>query len=182
MAAKFTDGAHIVLTTDYSTAEVPEGAYRRLPQPALFANGGGTMLLLLAWVLIQVNADLGDQVLLIQPSSPFRTEATGWTVVGIPLYSPRFGNRHSVCSAEEYPARWSPSYQIIPGKPLPARRQDLPPAYRPDGGYYRSTARQIFSGSWGDMGVVSSDPNECLSIDTEDDWTEAERLVREEDQ
>ena len=206
MAAKFAPPERIIVSTDYKClvqadnvgthdvsvildgpTPVPWfvniGRCRIVVQPRLCASGGGSMLALMTHAILEVGAEANDVVLLLQPTSPFRTEATGRRVLQF-AYAGSWGDAggidcDSACSAMPYPTTWHPRYAIGTGGEWnpPKRRQDLAHAYRPDGGYYATTIRQLLTGSWGRMGWVESYPDESLTIDTPEDWAEAERRM-----
>ena len=186
MAAKFAPPERIVISTDYDYQTLRDlrlifGTVIR--QPDLCASGGGSMIALMIHAMLTAGADVEDVVLLLQPTSPFRTEATGRRVLQfahVGSWRDSGGiDCDSACSAMPYPTTWHPRYAIGPDGTWnpPKRRQDLAHAYRPDGGYYATTIRQLLTGSWGRMGWVESYPDESLTIDTPEDWAEAERRM-----
>jgi CMP-N,N'-diacetyllegionaminic acid synthase len=171
-------GGSTVLTTDFPVemsraAGYSAGRDRWILRPALLATDDAPMLAVLIHALAEVGAGPADTVCLLQPTSPFRTAAT----VKRAIKQQQYIDTDSACSAMYYPATWHPSYQLGQGKPLPTSRQTLPLAYRPDGGAYVSSMRQILTGSWGRMAWVESPASESLTIDTEQDWAEAVRRL-----
>lgn len=127
-----------------------------------------------------------DGLMLLQPTSPFRTGAT------IRAGAERFASLGagpavvSVSPAEAHPA-WTflqEGERIRPAcgwDSLTLRSQDLPPAYRLNGAVYVATpaqlrATQSFFAE--DMNaLVMPDPEESEDIDTPQDWARAEQLV-----
>jgi CMP-N-acetylneuraminic acid synthetase len=177
MAEKFAPADRRILVTD-SGPIGQAGIYRGVQQPRLCAEGGGTMLALMLYAMIEVRAAAEDWVMLLQPTSPFRTEAKGRELMD--EFQDRAGDYGSICTAMPYPNKWHPQYQLGMGLSLPATRQELDLVARPDGGYYLTTVEQLYRcDGWGAMGFICSTPVEQLTIDGPDDWAEAEKRIRE---
>jgi CMP-N,N'-diacetyllegionaminic acid synthase len=166
-------GGRVVVTTDYEPLALPYIQANVIPRPALLCTADAPMLAVLIHALAEVGAGPADTVCLLQPTSPFRTVAT----VKRAIKQQQYIDTDSACSAMYYPATWHPAYQLGQDQPLPTTRQSLTPAYRPDGGAYVSSVRQILTGSWGRMGWVESPAGESLTIDTEQDWQEMVRRM-----
>lgn len=165
----------VVVTTDYpfeARGAIPSEVLRR--PPILCTAGAGMMAVLIHALTARETPEPDDLVCLLQPTSPFRTPDT----VSRCLSALEGSSWDSGCTAQEVPTRWHPRYILGGDDPLPATRQSLTPVYRPDGGCYVSTVRQILTGSWGSMGWIVSPAHESLSIDTPEDWAEAERRIR----
>ena len=125
-------------------------------------------------------------VVLLQPTSPLRRASHVRDAVGLL----RSTNADSVVTVVEVPRHLSPYYvmrietgRLVPFLPEGARitrRQDALPAYSRDGTAYvcwRSTIER-FGTLYGERcQPLVIDAAESLSIDTPDDWAEAERRV-----
>lgn len=178
VAEAVTNWRPIVLASDYTPVELRDVPEVLVPevlvvsQPAACVAGQGSMLELLRAVLCAVPTIApDDDIILLQPTSPLRTAAT--VEAAVRRYYQRLGQRcDTVCTAMRIPDRWHPAYVLSEGMTLPALRQDLSPAYRPDGGAYVTSARQIRTGVWGRIGYLVSPVGESLSIDTPTDWAE----------
>ena len=133
-----------------------------------------------------------DVVLLLQPTSPLRTNAhlraaldlieqTGAdsvvSVVEIPAhYSPDYACR---IGADGVLWRWHPEGFALDNGPV--RRQECEKAYSRDGTVYAIRRETIERGSlYGDKCVpLIIPPHESCNIDTEEDWQRAEAMMRE---
>lgn len=176
IAEKFAQIEQRILVVDAPKCFNSPVAYV-IAQPRLCAEGGGSMLALMLYAMIEVRAEAEDWVMLLQPTSPFRTEATGRELME--QFQLRAGDYDSICTAMPYPDKWNPAYRLSKWDTLPVRRQQLPGAMRPDGGYYLTTVEHLYEcDGWGDMGWIESPAAEQLSIDTPEDWAEAERRVK----
>ena len=126
-----------------------------------------------------------DGLLLLQPTSPFRTAHTIQT--GIKLFK-KYGDRPVVAfsPAESHPM-WC--YRVaddtirpfINGIDQPGRSQDLPPAYVINGELYLATPAYLrahfrFLGN-DTLPLVIDDKREALDIDTEWDWLMADNML-----
>lgn len=124
-----------------------------------------------------------DAVLLLQPTSPFRTADTIRRAVA--LF--RRGGGRSVVSVAEAPVHpyWCHRLKddgsiepYCPGR-HPSRRQDLPPAYCYDGSIYLVSTRSFLrrgSFSGGPTAALVVPSEEAVDIDEPSDWAEAEAL------
>jgi CMP-N,N'-diacetyllegionaminic acid synthase len=129
-----------------------------------------------------------DAVLLLQPTSPFRSPAT--VRRALEVYSTSGGESVlSVTPAREHPYhhyRLSPDGSMAPfipyeeHSPHNARRQDLEPVYKLDGSIYLASVellkkeRTLFSPR---PRTVITGPEESLDLDTPLDWEIAECLA-----
>ena len=125
-----------------------------------------------------------DGVMLLQPTSPYRTKAT--IERGIALFAHSgFKPVVAISLASSHPM-WC--FSIDNGKLLPiseeglhTRSQDLPPAYAVNGSFYLTTPDHLrssrsFYGS--DMvPLIIDSPIESLDIDTEFDWKIAQTFL-----
>ncbi len=130
---------------------------------------------------------LVDALMLLQPTSPFRTRETIGR--GIDLFYA--GGRRPVVAVAKAPAHPDRCYRIERGSLRPftgagrreTRTQDLEPAYAVNGALYviaPGDLRKRRSFYRGDMRpLVLEDPAEALDIDTEWDWRIAEALVEQ---
>jgi len=127
-----------------------------------------------------------DIIVLLQPTSPLRRSDHIRDAVSLL----RESNADSVVTVVELPRHLSPDYvmRIDEGRLQPflpdgarvTRRQDARPAYSRDGTVYafRRATLEKFSGIYGeDCRPLLIDARESLSIDTQDDWDEAERVL-----
>lgn len=176
--------ARIVVSTDYRRDELGPVSMRAtiLNRPKLLAGPDAPMLAVMGHVLAEVDAVPSDAVCVLQPSSPFRSAATVLRAVKSQsmAHHPMRGELDAVCTAMRYPSKWHPDYELRVDKPMPSSRHDLREAFRPDGGAYVADVVNIVRRkSWGRMDWVVSPACESLSIDTPEDWSEAERRIRE---
>lgn len=127
-----------------------------------------------------------DIVVLLQPTSPLRRPDHIRDAVNLL----RETNADSVVTVVEVPRHLSPDYvmRIDQGRLKPflqdglriTRRQDARPAYSRDGTVYafRRSTLERFGSIYGDeCRPLIIDARESLSIDTLDDWNEAERVL-----
>jgi len=131
-----------------------------------------------------------EVVVLLQPTSPLRRASHVRDAVGLL----RSTGADSVVTVVEVPRHLSPDYvmridegRLVPFLPEGARvmrRQDARPAYSRDGTVYacwRSTIERDGSLYGSRCHPLVIDVTESLSIDTPDDWHEAERRLRQRD-
>ena len=121
-------------------------------------------------------------MLLLQPTSPFRSAAT--IRKAVQLFKKSGGaSVVSVSPAQEHPY-WS--YRVEKGvlKPFfaakPTRRQELPPAFALNGSIYAASLKTLsLRRSLRSAKTVAllAPENETLDIDTIDDWKEAEKIL-----
>ena len=126
-----------------------------------------------------------DGLLLLQPTSPFRSHET--VLKGIELYSANPGYAViGVSPAESHPM-WC--FRIQEGSMQPffehegmhLRSQDLPPAYAVNGAFYLIAPNDLRESNFFCSGrmvpLVINEPAESIDIDTELDWLIAEALL-----
>ena len=165
----------VIVSTDYPRSVwAPPRGVSVVARPPELATSGARMLDVLADVAVRATLMRDDRIVLLQATSPMRSAETVYACLQAARES-----RKSCCTAMRYPHTWHPRYVLESGAVMPACRQELAPCYRPDGGAYVGTVRQILTGSWGDFGWVVSPPGESLSIDDPSDWLEACRRVKE---
>lgn len=127
-----------------------------------------------------------DIIVLLQPTSPLRRPHHIRCAVDLL----RETNADSVVTVVEVPRHLSPDYvmRIEDGRLKPflpdglriTRRQDARPAYSREGTVYafrRSTVERCGSIYGDDCRPLVIEARESLSIDTQDDWDEAERVL-----
>jgi CMP-N,N'-diacetyllegionaminic acid synthase len=179
----------LVTTDDEGIARVARNAGALVPwlRPADLANdtasSADVALHALNWY--EQENDKVDGLLLLQPTSPFRTRET--VMRGITIFSENKGTPVlGVSPAESHPM-WcfTVNDQImqpfIDGGGLHLRSQDLPPAYEVNGGFYliapdQLRAKNSFYGE-GVIPLIMDQPKERIDIDTEWDFLCAEAIV-----
>ena len=127
-----------------------------------------------------------DVIVLLQPTSPLRTPAH----VRAAVEELRSSNADSVVTVVELPRHLSPDYvmRVENGRLLPfladgarvTRRQDARPAFVRDGTVYtfwRRTLERYHSIYGNNCRPLLVAPQESLTIDTPEDWAEAERRM-----
>jgi len=125
-------------------------------------------------------------IVLLQPTSPLRQPDHIRDAVNLL----RETNADSVVTVVEIPRHLSPDYVMridggrlkpfLPGGQRITRRQDARPAYSRDGTVYafRRSTLERWGGIYGDdCRPLLIDVRESLSIDTQDDWEQAERVL-----
>jgi CMP-N,N'-diacetyllegionaminic acid synthase len=143
------------------------------------AGSAGVVAHALAWYESERGAV--DAVLLLQPTSPFRSPAS---IRGaVETYNAQPGSpRHPVISVSpaSTPPAWT--FALRDGELHPTlgwdllqlRSQDLPPAYAINGALYVIPAEEVRACGPivrpGVLPFVMTDPRECLDIDTPEDW------------
>lgn len=183
--------ADVLVSTDSpAIAQAAEAAGALVPwlRPAELATDTATSMAVCLHALDWYEQEKGpvDGLLLLQPTSPFRTTAS------IRRAIERFGAhpQRSVVSfspADSHPL-WC--YRVdgdaiapfMEGGNRPTRSQDLPPAYVINGALYLASPaylrqRGSFLGN-DTVPLVMDDTRESLDIDTEWDWMLAETLLK----
>ena len=180
----------IVSTDDMRIADCARSMGLEVPfmRPSFLAGDEVPMLPVLqqAIELLESDGFHGDIVVLLQPTSPLRRPDHIRDAVNLL----RETNADSVVTVVEVPRHLSPDYvmRIDEGRLKPflpdglriTRRQDARPAYSRDGTVYafRRSTLERFGGIYGDdCRPLLIDARESLSIDTQDDWDEAERVL-----
>lgn len=185
----------LVSTDDPEIAEIAQRCGAMVPwlRPAeLATDTAGTGQVLshaLAWYESQFG--VVDAVLLLQPTSPFRSSNSIAAAVALFARQPSEAVRSvvSVSPAHTHPA-WTfvlhdageTMTPIMGWEPLQHRSQDLPPTYSLNGALYVIPSEDVRRGlpilRPGVRPFVMTDNRESLDIDTMDDWEAAERWSR----
>ena len=182
----------LVSTDDAEIADIAlrSGALVPWLRPANLSNDTAPTAPVLAHALAWYEQEHGavEAVLLLQPTSPFRTAdsvkaacAEFTSQSGRPL-----NTVVGVSPVDHHPAwtfylRNGVAEPCLGWEPFSKRSQDLPPAYRLNGAIYVIPATDVRQGlpivRPGVIAHPMPDPVEGLDIDTPDDWIEAERLA-----
>ena len=181
----------VILTTDsLEIADAGRRAGLEVPfmRPVSLAADDTPMVPVIQHALVET-AKHGwspDIIVLLQPTSPLRRPDHIRDAVNLL----RESNAESVVTVVEVPRHLSPDYvmRIDDGRLKPflpdgarvTRRQDARPAYSRDGTVYafRRSTLEASGGIYGDdCRPLLLDSRESLSIDTQDDWDEAERVL-----
>lgn len=181
----------VILSTDApEIADAGRRAGIEVPfmRPAALAGDDTPMLPVIQHALAET-ARSGwspDVIVLLQPTSPLRRPEHIRDAVKVL----RDTSADSVVTVVAVPRHLSPDYVMrmdegrlkpfLPEGARVTRRQDARPAYSRDGTVYafRRATVERFGGIYGDdCRPLLIDANESLSIDTEDDWHEAERRL-----
>jgi len=180
----------LVSTDDLEIAEFAQGEGALVPwlRPKELATDTATSVEVVLHSLDWYESERGvvDGVMLLQPTSPFRSVET------IRDAALRFKESNfttplvSVCRAASHPV-WTflvQDQRMIPycgWEYLKVRSQELPSAFTLNGAIYVSTpyrirkARSLLAE---DMGaIIMEDEEESLDIDTQDDWVLAEQII-----
>ena len=179
----------LVSTDDSAIARVARnaGAYVPWLRPAELATDTASSVDVCLHALEWYEKEKGkvEGLLLLQPTSPFRSSAT--VLWGIEL----FHKHHhrpviGVCSARSHPM-WCFKLEgermrpFLDGGGLHSRFQDLPPAYVVNGALYLIAPedlrkrRSFYSDDM--VPLLMEDPEESIDIDTEWDWRMAETIL-----
>jgi CMP-N-acetylneuraminic acid synthetase len=168
-----------LLSTDYSPESfyLPHGV-TYIGRPALLAHDDAPILGTIIHAMAVIDAGMDDTVVLLQATSPLRTIGT---VQGAIDGYQRARSQNppvadTVCTAMAVPLAYHPAYTLGMG-PMPQSRHDLAPTYRPDGGAYVTSVRQILTGNFGRLAWIVSPEQESLSIDSEQDFAEVVRRI-----
>jgi CMP-N,N'-diacetyllegionaminic acid synthase len=184
----------MVSTDDPEIAQLARAAEAEVPwmRPAELAADDSPVIESAIYDLGRLRSERGycpEAVMLLQPTSPFRTSET--IRVAAEMFSHAGGESVvSVTPAREHPfwcrriAEDGALEAFLPGVPQSLRRQALPPAYRLAGVVYVASPKTIlsqrsfFSGRARPL-VISSE-KEALDIDTAFDWLVAEALWKQQ--
>lgn len=176
----------LVSTDDSKTAEIARSAGALVPwlRPAQLSTDESTSVDVALHALDWYESKNGkvDGLLLLQPTSPFRTRRT--IDRGIKIYKEHHSSVIAMSPAQSHPM-WC--YQINRNVMTPfvesehMRSQDLPPAYVMNGSLYLISADELRKkGSFYNNDthpLIVENPAECIDIDTEWDWKIAEAIV-----
>jgi CMP-N,N'-diacetyllegionaminic acid synthase len=180
----------IVSTESAEIAEVAREYGAEVPflRPLELAQDDTPTLPVLKHVLNQIEAAEGSKpeiVVVLQPTSPLRKAADVDAAVRL-LEQTQADSVISVCAVEHHPAlmkrlesdRLVP---LLPNSPEYARRQDLPPVYRPNGAIY-VTRRQVLLDNHimgPDTRALLMDAESSVDIDTRLDLKIAGLIMQE---
>ncbi len=179
----------LVSTDDNAIAELALNSGALVPwlRPSALANDTASSVDVALHALDWYEREKGkiDGLLLLQPTSPFRTRET--VLRGIALFRENQGRPVlGVSSAESHPMQCftiqnASLRSYINSSGLSLRSQDLPPAYVVNGSFYLIKPADLrkFQSFFCDDAVplVSDDPWEGIDIDTEWDWQIAEAAL-----
>ncbi|MCP2071226.1 UNVERIFIED_ORG: N-acylneuraminate cytidylyltransferase/CMP-N,N'-diacetyllegionaminic acid synthase [Pseudomonas lini] len=181
----------LVSTDDPTIAEVAQRYGGVVPglRPAHLATDTASSVDVVLHVLNDFETQHGavDGVMLLQPTSPFRTAESIRQAVAL-FHQDRSRPVVSVCAASIHPA-WCFRFEngamepFMGWEPLVQRSQDLEPAFTLNGSIYliapqvlREQQRFLCPGT---VPLVIPDGVESLDIDTADDWDAAVNAVDE---
>ncbi len=183
----------LVSTDDVEIADAARAAGAMVPwlRPSELARDTSDIAAVMAHALAWYEHEHGDvdAVVLLQPTSPFRSVASIFGAVRayISQTGPARKPVVSVSPTTTHPA-WTFAWrdgELQPSlgwEPLELRLQDLPPAYALNGAVYVIPAEDIRLGlpivRPGVLPYVMSGSHESLDIDTEDDWEQASYWVQ----
>lgn len=175
----------LISTDDPAIAAVcsEAGAYVPWLRPAGLATDTASSVDVALHALDWYEAEKGavDGLLLLQPTSPFRTKKN--VLRGIELYS-KYGQKPvlGVSPTHAHPM-WTFKMEgdyLVPflqGHELESRSQDLPPAYVVNGSFYLISPSELRAGrsfiGTKTIPLLIKSPQEALDIDTEWDWSVA---------
>lgn len=172
----------ILLSTDDATiAEIGRQAGVLVPwlRPSALATDDASSVDVALHAVDWYESEHGtvDGLMLLQPTSPFRTRKT--LELGLTLF--RVKARPVIAVS---PAKLHPSWcfrivggilrRMIDGPEMPTRSQDLEPVYTVNGSFYLTSpahlrqARSFFSNEM--VPLIIEGPEESIDIDTEWDW------------
>ena len=180
----------LVSTEDLAIAAVCKeaGAYVPWLRPADLSADTASSVDVALHALDWYEAEKGlvDGILLLQPTSPFRTQST--IQHGIKLFSNHgYQSVLGVSPTHSHPM-WTLKIEddylvpFIEGQGLETRSQDLPAAYAVNGSFYLITPTELhacrsFTGIR-PMPLIIESPQEALDIDTEWDFFIAENVIK----
>ena len=180
----------LVSTDDTAIASICTEAGALVPwlRPAELATDNANSVDVVLHALDWYETEKGavDGILLLQPTSPFRTKKT--VLRGIGLFSKNEQQPVLGVSPTHAHPMWTSKLEgeyLVPFMQehgLKTRSQDLPPAYIVNGSFYMITptdlrSNRTFFGSTSIPLMVES-KKESLDIDTELDWYIAESILR----
>ena len=179
----------LVTTDDLAIAEISRSAGALVPwlRPAELATDTATSADVCIHALDWYEQEKGriDGMLLLQPTSPFRSREAVFR--GIDLFrTSGFRPVVGVSPVDSHPF-WCFNLdgdrmtQFIEGDGLQRRSQDLPPAYAVNGAFYLIAPEQFRRSrsfySLDMLPMIMDNPKESIDIDTEWDWKIAECVV-----
>jgi CMP-N,N'-diacetyllegionaminic acid synthase len=181
----------LVSTDDSSAAEIARNAGALVPwlRPVELATDTATSADVCIHALDWYEADRGvvDGLLLLQPTSPFRSAAS--VRRGLKLFHAHNHRRIvGVSPAPSHPMRCyhvdgERMWPMIEGAKPDARTQDLPPAFVVNGAFFLVAPHDLRASKsfYGDdmLPLVMEEPGADVDIDTEMDWKIAELIAAE---
>jgi CMP-N,N'-diacetyllegionaminic acid synthase len=179
----------LVSTDDASIADIARKAGALVPwlRPMELASDSATSVDVSLHALNWYENENGsvDGLLLLQPTSPFRSRTT--VLRGMELFCS--SHRRPVLGVSPAVSHPMLCFRIengslrpfVEGRELPGRSQELPPAYVLNGAFYLVTpedlrARRAFYAEDA-LPLLIEDPEEGIDIDTEWDWRIAELVA-----
>ena len=181
--------AIVVSTDDPGIATIALRAGASVPglRPAALATDTASTVDVAVHALAQHESEHGpvNGVLLLQPTSPFRSRAR--MQAGLSLFAQRPEcSVVGVSSASTHPL-WclrldgGKLQPFVEGGGLHLRSQDLPPAYTVNGAFYLVPADTLRNShslyAPETLPLIMESPAELIDIDTEQDWQRAEQLL-----
>lgn len=180
----------LVSTEDLAIADVCKEAGAFVPwlRPAYLSTDTASSVDVALHALDWYEAEKGsvDGILLLQPTSPFRTQST--IQHGIKLFSSHGYQSVLGVSPTHFHPMWMLKIEddylvpFIEGQGLEMRSQELPAAYAVNGSFYLITPAELhacrsFTGIR-PMPLIIESPQEALDIDTEWDFFIAENVIK----
>jgi CMP-N-acetylneuraminic acid synthetase len=179
----------LISTDDKIIADVcaKEGAYVPWLRPAELASDNASSVDAALHALNWYEAENGaiDGLLLLQPTSPFRTKET--VLKGIKLFKSNGLNPVMGVSPTHAHPMWTMKIEAgyvqpyMPKSGLEVRSQDLPPAFVVNGSFYLISPSELRAGRsfMGDKTtpLLVESPQEALDIDTEWDFSVAKIIA-----
>ena len=180
-----TDSEEIAKIATKCGAEVP---YLRPPHLAL--DETPTLEVVKNAVqILGLEGEIFDSVMLLQPTSPFRTNS----LIQECIDTFQKGNCDSLISVLPIPHEYNPHWvfevasdgnlKIATGETnLIPRRQELPRAYYRDGQVYITRCKFLFEQNklvGGNVGFVETDIEKYCNLDTNKDWEKAENFLKQ---
>jgi CMP-N,N'-diacetyllegionaminic acid synthase len=181
--------------TEFWNMPDPTGRYGIIRRPDALCSDSAAMVDVVKHALEQIPGKPDDIIVLLQPTQPFRTPERVKEAIALLESS----GADSVVSVVPLPLTHHPEYVLSiydasrqrlgvyiqdlgdrapwDFSVLPARRQDVLPAYIRDGTVYafkRSTVEQHGTIYGHDCRPLILDPSETCELDTEDQWREVE--------
>lgn len=179
----------LISTDDEAIAGIARAAGALVPwlRPAALSGDTSTSVDVALHALDRYEAESGqiDGLLLLQPTSPFRSRET--IVNGISAFQARQERPVVGFSPAQSHPLWC--FKMEDGRPRPfceqnglhLRSQSLPPAYIVNGAFYLISPqdlranRSFYSDDM--VALIMDDPREGMDIDTQWDWDMAEAMI-----
>ena len=178
----------LVSTDDHEIGEIAKEYGATVPwlRPSELSTDTATSVDVVLHALSELKESEGMSVMLLQPTSPFRSPETICRAVALHAQTDN-APVVSVCPAKAHPA-WC--FQVDDkgamrryagdGTPL-ARSQDLPPVYQLNGSIYLATKKDLYSEHSflcpHTRALIVTQPEESIDIDDAWDWKLAECIA-----